>query len=76
MGGMICFVMDACKGGLHRLLEQGLLSCKPLSIPTAGIQYSNSSLLIITTPIMHGMQGQHSRVPMQSPGFQYVMFTL
>jgi hypothetical protein len=22
---MICFIMEACKGGLYRLLEQGLL---------------------------------------------------
>ncbi len=28
------FVMEACKRGLHRLLEQGLLlSSKPMSIP-------------------------------------------
>jgi hypothetical protein len=34
---MIWFVMEVCKGGLHRLLEQGLLSCNPPSIPAAGM---------------------------------------
>jgi hypothetical protein len=36
-GAMIYFVMEACNGGLHRLLEQGLLTCKPLSILVADI---------------------------------------
>ncbi len=35
-GGMICFVMEACKGELQQSLEQWLLSCKPLLIPSAG----------------------------------------
>jgi hypothetical protein len=60
--------------GKYQLLEQGLLSCKPLSIPAAGI--CNSSLLIITTQIMHGMQGHYSRVPMLSSCVQCVMFAL
>jgi hypothetical protein len=33
----IRFVIEACKDLLHWLLQQGLLSCKPLSIPAAAI---------------------------------------
>jgi hypothetical protein len=35
---MICFVMEALQGRLNRLLEQGMLSYKPLSIPAAGME--------------------------------------
>ncbi len=34
------------------------------------------SLLIITTQIMHGLQGQYLKVPMPSSGVHCVMFTL
>ncbi len=44
---MIGLVIEAFKGGLHRLLQQGLLSCKPLSIQAAGI-YNLQSLITIT----------------------------
>ncbi len=38
------------------------MTCNPPSFQL--LVYSNCSLLIITTNIMHGMQGQYSRVPM------------
>jgi hypothetical protein len=41
-GALICSVMEACKDGLRGLLEQGLLSSKPLSIPAADILYLQS----------------------------------
>jgi hypothetical protein len=65
-GVMVWFVMEA-KVGLHPQLEQGLLSCKPLSIPAAGIKYLQS--LIIITQIMHGLQIQNSRL--STPSFWF-----
>ncbi len=34
-GAMLCFVIEACKSLLFRMLGQGLLSCEPLSITAA-----------------------------------------
>jgi hypothetical protein len=67
-GAMIWFVMEACNGGLHRLLEQRLLRCKPASHHQFQLLvYSTCSLLIIIiTQIMHGMQGQNSWLHMAS----------
>jgi hypothetical protein len=42
-GTMICSVMEACKVRLHLLLEQGLLSCKILSVPASGTFYLQSN---------------------------------
>ncbi len=40
---MLCFMMEACKGGLYRLLDYVVL-------------------VVIATQIMHGRQGQYSKV--------------
>jgi hypothetical protein len=72
---MICFVVEACKGGLHWLLEQGLLSCKALSISSCWYTEYLSQSSIITTQKMHGMQGQYSRLPMPSFDVHCSMFT-
>jgi hypothetical protein len=60
---MICFVMEACKGGTSKL--QTTLNFN------ADILYSAFSLLISITQIMHGMQDQYSRVPMPSSVVHY-----
>ncbi len=64
---MLCVVIGDCKGGMQWLLDQGLLSCNALAILAASI-YSTCSLQIITNKIIHGMQGQNSRVLMSSSG--------
>jgi hypothetical protein len=48
---MICFIMEACKGGLYRLLEQGLLGAAEKFL-----------LAVIAAQILHGRQGQYSKV--------------
>jgi hypothetical protein len=58
--------------GLHWLLKQGLLSCKPLSFQLR--VYSNCSLLITTTYIMHGMQVSTQGYPCRLSSVNSVMF--
>ncbi len=48
---MICFVMQAPRVSAASGSSRGRLSCKPLV-------YSTWGLLIITTQVMHGLQGQ------------------
>ncbi len=65
-GAKIWLWWKLATAGLHLLLDQGLLS-HASHIPIQLLVYSTCSLLIIIiTEIMHGMQGQNSRLPTPS----------